>query len=193
MLASNRTSYLATFFFSLIAAGVATGCGAYEDPAAGELTGAVTSSAMRNSGYYDHTMIAYTQSNVTVGTAAEAALVSKGNIVFHMVGNSTTPTQPGTGAPVLPDAPQVQCAPLGSHVPPEMSSNCNVLNFIPTEKGYKGGAWHLEVFTWNEGANVRALTKDDDIFDAVAAGEGTLNEDLPVVVRCPVNDFSGLR
>jgi hypothetical protein len=149
--------------------------------------------SLRNSGYYDDEKIAYTLARVTVGSAAEAQRVANGNVVYHIVGNSTTPTQPDTGAPVLPNAPQVQCAPLGANLPPAMASNCNVLNAIPTDVGYHGGSWHLEIFTWKEGANVRALMKDDEVLAAVANGEGTLNTSLPVLIQCPVNDFSLLR
>jgi hypothetical protein len=183
---------------SLMAAAVTVGCGEAANPlptVPTESSGAILTApnTKRNSGYYDDKMIAYTQATVTVGSPAEAQRQANGNVVFHIVGNSTTPTQPGTGGPGIPDAPQVQCAPLGGHLPPAMASNCNVLNAIPTDIGYHGGMWHLEVFTWNEGANVRALMKDDEVLDAVANGEGTLNVDLPVLIQCPVNDFSLLR
>ncbi len=49
----------------------------------------------------------------------------------------------------------------------------NVLNFIPTEIGYSGGAWNLQIFHWNAGVTPVELSKDDDIFAAVTAGQGT--------------------
>jgi hypothetical protein len=49
----------------------------------------------------------------------------------------------------------------------------------------------LKIFVWNSPAT-RALTKDDDILAAVADGEGTLIT-TPIVVRCPLANFSNLR
>ncbi len=67
----------------------------------------------------------------------------------------------------------------------------NVLSAIPTEVGYTGGAWNLQIFHWN-GPPTRALTKDDDIREAAAAGEGWI-EVTALIVRCPLIDFSNLR
>lgn len=66
-----------------------------------------------------------------------------------------------------------------------------MLSAIPTEVGYNGGAWNLKIFVWNSPAP-RALTKDDDILAAVAAGEGKLIT-TQTVVRCPLVNFSALR
>src|SRR5229473_59717 len=68
----------------------------------------------------------------------------------------------------------------------------NVLNFIPTEVGYSGGAWNLQIFHWNPGTTPVELSKDDDILAAVAAGKGTL-EVTATLVRCPVINFAALR
>ncbi len=68
----------------------------------------------------------------------------------------------------------------------------NVLNFIPTEIGYSGGAWNLQIFHWKAGVTPMELSKDDDIVAAVAAGKGTL-EVTSTLVRCPVIDFAALR
>ena len=67
-----------------------------------------------------------------------------------------------------------------------------MLNFIPTEVGYAGGAWNLQIFTWKPGLTPTALTKDDDILAARDAGLGTLTV-TNVLVRCPVVNFANLR
>ncbi len=67
-----------------------------------------------------------------------------------------------------------------------------MLNFIPTEVGYTGGAWNLQIFHWKPGVTPGELSKDDDILAAVAAGLGTL-EVTATLVRCPVINFANLR
>lgn len=133
----------------------------------------------RSSGYYDHKVIEYVGTTVTADSVQAAHLLSKGNIVFHIV-------DPSTGKP-----PAVQCAENTAAFPND-ATDCNVLNFIPTEKGYSGGAWNLQVFTWTVGVTPTALTKDDDIFAAAADGRGTLVA-TNILVRCPVVDFATLR
>ena len=85
----------------------------------------------------------------------------------------------------------MQCARLLAALPNDATS-CNVLNFIPTEVGYAGGAWNLQIFHWRPGVNPIELSKDDDILAAVAAGLGTL-EVTPTLVRCPLVNFANLR
>jgi len=114
----------------------------------------------RNSGYYDHQVIEYEGTTVTANTVQEAQLLAHGNIVFHVVDQ--------TGKP-----PAVQCA-RNTALFPNDATDCNVLNFIPGEQGYAGGAWNLQIFTWKAGLTPIALTKDDDIAAAVNAGLGTL-------------------
>ena len=132
----------------------------------------------RTSGYYDHQVIEYEGTTVTANSVQEAQLVAKGNIVFHIVDQ--------TGKP-----PAVQCAQNKAAFPGDATA-CNVLNFIPTEIGYAGGAWNLQVFTWKAGLTPTALTKDDDILAARDAGLGTLTV-TNVLVRCPVVNFANLR
>ena len=131
-----------------------------------------------NSGFYDHQIIQYQATAQVTSSPHAAQLISKGNVVYHIVGaNGTTPA--------------VQCARLLTAVPNDATS-CNVLNFIPTEVGYSGGAWNLQIFHWNPGVTPVELSKDDDILAAVAAGQGTL-EVTTTLVRCPVIDCSALR
>jgi len=75
---------------------------------------------------------------------------------------------------------------------PSDPTSCNVLNFIPTEVGYSGGAWNLQIFHWKAGVTPVELSKDDDIIAAVTAGKGTL-EVTPILVRCPLINFAALR
>lgn len=132
----------------------------------------------RNSGFYDHQIIEYEGTAEVTSSPQAAQLLSKGNIVFHIVGtNGTTPA--------------VQCARLLTALPNDATS-CNVLNFIPTEIGYAGGAWNLQIFHWNPGVTPVELSKDDDILAAVASGLGTL-EVTATLVRCPVVNFANLR
>jgi len=86
--------------------------------------------------------------------------------------------------------PAVQTARLLAALPNDPTGG-NVLNFIPTEIGYSGGAWNLQIFRWNSGVMPVELSKDDDIFTAVALGKGTLMV-TSTLVRCPVIDFAAL-
>jgi hypothetical protein len=139
---------------------------------------ASAAASTRNSGFYDHQIIEYEATAEVTSSPQAAQLISKGNIVFHIVGaNGTTPT--------------VQCARLLAALPNDATS-CNVLNFIPTEVGYTGGAWNLQIFHWSAGVTPVELSKDDDILAAVAAGQGTL-EVTATLVRCPVVNFANLR
>ena len=133
----------------------------------------------RTSGYYDHKVIEYVGTTVTADSVQAARLISKGNIVFHIV-------DPTTG-----DPPAVQCAENTAAFPND-ATECNVLNFIPAEKGYTGGAWNLQIFTWNAGVTPTALTSDADIFAAAADGRGTLVA-TSILVRGPVVNFAALR
>ena len=131
-----------------------------------------------NSGFYDHQIIEYQATAEVTSSPQAAQLISKGNIVFHVVDANG-------------NVPAVQCARLLAALPNDPTS-CNVLNFIPTEVGYSGGAWNLQIFHWNRGVTPVELSKDDDILAAVAAGQGTL-EVTPILVRCPVINFAALR
>src|SRR5712691_2273693 len=131
-----------------------------------------------NSGFYDHQVIQYQATAEVTSPPHAAQLISKGNIVFHIVDANG-------------NIPPVQCARLLAALPSDASS-CNVLNFIPTEVGYSGGAWNLQVFHWNPGVTPRELSKDDDILAAVAAREGTL-QITSTLVRCPLVNFAALR
>jgi len=133
----------------------------------------------RSSGYYDHQVIEYEGTVVTADSIQAAQLLAKGNVVYHIV-------DPATGKP-----PAVQCA-ANTAAFPNDATECNVLNFIPGEIGYAGGAWNLQIFTWKSGMTPTALTKDDDILAARDAGFGTLTI-TKILVRCPVVNFSNLR
>jgi hypothetical protein len=131
-----------------------------------------------NSGFYDHQIIEYQATAEVTSSPQAAQLISKGNVVYHVVGADGS-------------TPAVQCARLLAALPNDATS-CNVLNFIPTEVGYAGGAWNLQIFHWNPGIAPVELSKDDDILGAVAAGKGTL-EVTAILVRCPVINFVALR
>ena len=131
-----------------------------------------------NSGFYDHKIIEYQATAEVTSSPQAAQLISKGNIVFHVGGADGV-------------TPAVQCARLLAALPNDATS-CNVLNFIPTEIGYSGGAWNLQIFHWKAGVTPVELSKDDDITAALTSGMGTL-EVTPILVRCPVIDFAALR
>ena len=131
-----------------------------------------------NSGFYDHQVIQYQATAEVTSSPRAAQLISKGNIVFHIVDANG-------------NVPAVQIARLLTALPNDPTGG-NVLNFIPTEVGYSGGAWNLQIFHWNPGFTPVELSKDDDILAAVAAGMGTL-EVTPTLVRCPVINFAALR
>ncbi len=137
-----------------------------------------TPAATTNSGFYDHKIIEYTATAEVTSSPQAAQLIAAGNIVFHIVGADGV-------------TPSVQCSRLLTALPND-PTGCNVLNFIPTETGYTGGAWNLQIFHWKTGATPTELSKDDDILAAVAAGLGTL-EITAILVRCPVVNFAALR
>jgi len=137
-----------------------------------------TAHLMRNSGYYDHQVIEYVSGTFTADTVQAAQLIALGNVVYHIVDAAGS-------------VPGVQCVQNEAAFPSD-STDCNVLNFIPSEIGYAGGAWNLQIFHWKTNATITALTKDDDILAQVAAGHGTLQL-TNVLVRCPLVNFSALR
>src|SRR6266849_1139139 len=142
------------------------------------LPGARGATATTNSGFYDHKIIEYVATAEVTSSPQAAQLIAAGNIVFHIVGSDGV-------------TPSVQCARLLAALPND-PTGCNVLNSIPTEVGYTGGAWNLQVFHWKQGVHPTELSKDDDINAAVASGLGTL-EITSTLVRCPVVDFVSLR
>jgi len=139
---------------------------------------APAAASSRNSGFYDNQIIEYEATASVTSSPQAAQQLAKGNVVFHVVDAS--------GA-----TPAIQCARLLTALPGEATA-CNVLNFIPTEVGYAGGAWNLQIFHWNAGQTPYELASDTDIAAALAAGRGTL-EITNVLVRCPVVDFAALR
>ena len=132
----------------------------------------------RNSGFYDHQIIEYVSSQENASSAQAARQISKGSIVYHIVGADG-------------NTPAVQCARLLAALPNDATA-CNTLNFIPTEVGYTGGAWNLQIFHWNPRVTPYELSKDDDITAAAAAGLGWI-EVTSILVRCPVVNFANLR
>ena len=138
----------------------------------------VGAASVDNSGFYDHQIIEYQATAQVTSSPQAAQQISKGNVVYHVVG-------------VDGNTPAVQCARLLAALPNDATS-CNVLNFIPTEIGYAGGAWNLQIFHWKSGVTPYELSKDDDILAAVSSGVGSL-EVTPVLVRCPVINFAALR
>jgi len=136
------------------------------------------SASSRNSGFYDNEIIEYEATAEVTSSPQAAEELAKGNIVFHIVDASG-------------NTPAVQCARLLAALPSEPTA-CNVLNFIPTEVGYTGGAWNLQIFHWNSGQTPYELSSDTDIAAALTAGKGTL-EVTNILVRCPVVNFAALR
>ncbi len=141
------------------------------------LNSGVNTHAHITTGWYDHQQIWYDGATVIVNAQAAAQLIKQGSVVFHIV-------NPDGSVPVFQTTFPIP--PTGG-----VATDGNVLSAIPTEVGYTGGAWNLQIFHWNAPAT-RALTKDDDIHDAVTAGEGFL-DGTEIVVRCPLVDFSNLR
>ena len=139
---------------------------------------APASASSRNSGFYDNQIIEYEATARVTSSPQAAQQLAKGNVVFHIVDTSGV-------------TPAVQCTRLLTALPGEATA-CNVLNFIPTEVGYTGGAWNLQIFHWNAGQTPYELSSDTDIAAALAAGKGTL-EITNILVRCPAVNFAALR
>jgi len=139
---------------------------------------APASASSRNSGFYDNQIIEYEATARVTSSPQAAQQLAKGNVVFHIVDTSGV-------------TPAVQCARLLTALPGEATA-CNVLNFIPTEVGYTGGAWNLQIFHWNAGQTPYELSSDTDIAAALAAGKGNL-EITNILVRCPAVNFAALR
>jgi len=137
------------------------------------------SAPARNFGYYDNQAIEYEAAMAgTFSSPQEALSHSHGLIVFHIVDANG-------------NVPAVQLARAQAAFPSDVGFG-NVLNFIPTDIGYTGGSWSLQIFHWNPGVTPTELSRDTDIQAAVAAGLGTL-EITSTLVRCPVVNFSNLR
>lgn len=139
---------------------------------------ALAATSAPNFGYYDNQPIEYEATAEVTSSPQQAQVLAHGNIVFHIVDASGT-------------VPAVQLARAQAAFPHDAGAG-NVLNFIPTEVGYAGGAWNLQIFHWNAGLTPTELSSDTDILAAVAAGKGTL-EITSTLVRCPVINFSALR
>ena len=139
---------------------------------------ALAATSAPNFGYYDNQPIEYEATAEVTSSPQQAQVLAHGNIVFHIVDASGT-------------VPAVQLARAQAAFPHDAGAG-NVLNFIPTEVGYAGGAWNLQTFHWNPGVTPAELSSDTDILAAVAAGKGTL-EITSTLVRCPVINFSALR
>ena len=139
---------------------------------------ALAATSAPNFGYYDNQPIEYEATAEVTSSPQQAQVLAHGNIVFHIVDASGT-------------VPAVQLARAQAAFPHDAGAG-NVLNFIPTEVGYTGGAWNLQSFHWNAGLTPTELSSDTDILAAVAAGKGTL-EITSTLVRCPVINFSALR
>jgi len=139
---------------------------------------ALAATPAANFGYYDNQPIEYQATAEVTSSPHNAQVLAAGNIVFHIVDASG-------------NVPAVQLARAQAAFPNDAGAG-NVLNFIPTEVGYTGGAWNLQIFHWNPGVTPTELSSDTDILAAVAAGQGTL-EITSTLVRCPVINFSALR
>jgi hypothetical protein len=163
----------------LLLAGLAL-TGLLATPAALAVTAApaLAATSAPNFGYYDNQTIEYQAAAEVTSSPHQAQVLAHGNIVFHIVD--------ATG-----NVPAVQLARAQAAFPSDAGAG-NVLNFIPTEAGYTGGAWNLQIFHWNPGVTPTELSSDTDILAAVAAGQGTL-EITSTLVRCPVINFSALR
>ena len=139
---------------------------------------ALAATSAANFGYYDNQPIEYQATAEVTSSPQQAQVLAHGNIVYHVVD--------ATG-----NVPAVQLARAQAAFPNDAGAG-NVLNFIPTEVGYTGGAWNLQIFHWNPGVTPTELSSDPDILAAVAAGKGTL-DNTSTLVRCPVINFSALR
>jgi hypothetical protein len=147
-------------------------------PALAAAAPALATTSAANFGYYDNQPIEYEATAEVTSSPQQAQVLAHGNIVFHIVD--------ATG-----NVPAVQLARAQAAFPNDAGAG-NVLNFIPTETGYTGGAWNLQIFHWNPGVTPTEFSSDTDILAAVAAGQGTL-EITATLVRCPVINFSALR
>jgi hypothetical protein len=162
----------------LLASLALTGLLAAAAPALTAAAPALAATSAPNFGYYDNQTIEYQATAEVTASPRQAQVLAAGNIVFHIVD--------ATG-----NVPAVQLARAQAAFPNDAGAG-NVLNFIPTEVGYTGGAWNLQIFHWNPGVTPAELSSDTDILAAVAAGHGTL-EITSTLVRCPVINFSALR
>ena len=163
----------------LLAAGLAlTGLLAAAAATLAAAAPALAATSAPNFGYYDNQPIEYEATVEVTSSPQQAQVLAHGNIVFHIVDASGT-------------VPAVQLARAKAAFPHDAGAG-NVLNFIPTEVGYAGGGWNLQIFHWNPGVTPAELSPDTDILAAVAAGKGTL-EITSTLVRCPVINFSALR
>ena len=117
----------------LLAAGLAvTGLLAAAAPALTAAAPALAAASAPNFGYYDNQPIEYQATAEVTASPHQAQVLAHGNIVYHVVDATGT-------------VPAVQLARAQAAFPGDAGAG-NVLNFIPTETGYTGGAWNLQIF-----------------------------------------------
>ena len=138
----------------------------------------VNAQVAHNSGFYDNQIIEYEATARVTSSPQAAQQLSKGNIVYHIVDANG-------------NVPEEQLVRLLAALP-NVATSGNVLNFIPSEVGYTGGAWNLQIFHWNPGVTITELSSEEDILAARDAGKGTI-EVTATLVRCPVINFANLR
>ena len=142
---------------------------------------ALAATPAANFGYYDNQTIEYEATAEVTSSPQQAQVLAAGNVVYHIVD--------ATG-----NVPAVQLARARAAFPNDVGSG-NVLNFIPTEVGYTGGAWNLQIFHWNPGVTPTELSSDTDILAAVPVGKGTPRDhsDLSPAARSSTSPPSASR
>ena len=126
----------------LLASLALTGLLATTVPALAAAAPAVAATPAPNFGYYDNQPIEYEATAEVTSSPRQARVLAAGNIVYHIVDASG-------------NVPAVQLARAQAAFPNDAGAG-NVLNFIPTEVGYTGGAWNLQIFHWNPGVTPAA-------------------------------------
>ena len=117
----------------LLLAGLAlTGLLAAAAPALAAAAPAAAATSAANFGYYDNQPIEYEATAEVTSSPQQAQVLAHGNVVYHIVD-------------VTGNVPAVQLARAQAAFPNDAGAG-NVLNFIPTEIGYTGGAWNLQIF-----------------------------------------------
>jgi hypothetical protein len=114
----------------------------------------------------------------TLGSTAQASAGSPKSLLFHDgdVVRTVVPPSP---------LPKEGTDPFYS-VANGASGQLGIAGVAPGDGPYHGGAWAMNVVTFNEGVTPYLLTSDEAVFAAEAAGDVTVTRDPSQDFRCPV-------
>jgi hypothetical protein len=113
-----------------------------------------------------------------LGTTAPASAVASKSLLFHDgdIVRTVVPPSP------LPGGGSDPFYSVTNGVPDQLG----IAGVAPGDGPYHGGAWAVNVVTFNDGVTPYLLTSDEAVMAAEAAGDVTVTRDPSQDFRCPV-------